>query len=137
MLLLAAVLLASNLSISLAADPEESSSEIPAYIPESGKIFPAQTVLLNTTIGANLSSFSFILAWFNDTSSLQATLTSPSGTKIDSTAKAPVIYDQNNSLIFYILPSPEAGEWTATITAKNAPDAGEYYWALYSTAQMD
>jgi hypothetical protein len=133
LMLLAIVLMVSNLSISFAADPVENGSEMPAYIPENGQINATQAVLLNTTIGTNLSSFSFILSWFNATSSLEATLTSPSGAKIDSTAQPPVIYGTNKSLIFYILPSPEAGKWTAAITAKNVPDAGESYWALFNT----
>lgn len=132
-MLIAAVLLGSILSISFAADLAEIGSEIPAYIPENGQIYAMQTVLLNTTTGNSLSSFSFILVWFNDTSGLEATLTSPSGTKIDSTAQLPLIYGMNNSLIFYIVPSPESGEWTATITAKNVPDVGESYWALFDT----
>jgi hypothetical protein len=136
-MLLAIVLMVSNLPISFAADPVENGSEMPAYIPENGQINATQAVLLNTTIGTNLSSFSFILSWFNATSSLEATLTSPSGAKIDSTAQPPVIYGTNKSLIFYILPSPEAGKWTAAITAKNVPDGGESYWALFNTASVD
>jgi hypothetical protein len=137
LMLLAIVLMVSNLSISFAADPVENGSEMPAYIPESGQIHATQTVLLNTTISTNLSSFSFILNWFNATSSLEATLTSPSGAKIDSTAQPPVIYGMNTSLIFYILPSPEAGKWTAAITAKNVPDAGESYWTLFDTTSVN
>ncbi|MDQ1262757.1 MAG: hypothetical protein QG575_1938 [Euryarchaeota archaeon] len=136
-LLLAIVLMISNLSISLAMDPVENESEMPAYIPENGQIEAMQTVLLNTTIGTNLSSFSFILTWTNATSGLEATLTSPSGTKIDSTAELPVIYGTNESLIFYILPNPEAGKWTAAITARNVPDVGETYLVLFNTTYVD
>ena len=134
-MLLAIVLMVSIPSIS--ADPVENGSEMPVYIPEIGQIHATQTVLLNTTIGSNLSSFSFILAWFNATSSLEATLTSPRGTKIDSTAQPPIIYGINKSLIFYILPNPEAGKWTAAISAKNAPDAGETFLALFNTTFTD
>lgn len=137
MMLLAIVLVVSNLSISFAADPVENGSEMPAYIPEIAQIDATQTVLLNTTIGTNLSSFSFILTWFNATSILEATLTSPSGAKIDSTAQLPVIYGTNKSLIYYILPSPEAGKWTASITAKNVPDVGESYLAIFNTTSVD
>ena len=136
-MLLAIVLMVSNLSISFAANPVENGSEMPAYIPEYEQIHASQTVLLNTTIDTNLSSFSFILTWFNATSSLEATLTSPGGAKIDSTAQLPVIYGTNKSLIFYILPSPEAGKWTAAITAKKVPDVGESYFALFNTTYAD
>jgi hypothetical protein len=132
-MLFALVMMVSNLSNSFTADAVENGSEMQAYIPEYGQIHAADCVLLNTTIGANISSFSFILAWFNATSSLEATLTSPGGVKIDSTAQLPIIYGMNNSLIFYILHSPEAGIWTATITAKNVPDVGETYWAVFNT----
>jgi hypothetical protein len=131
------VLMVSNLSISFAADPVENGSEMPVYIPEYGLIHATESVLLNTTIGTNISSFSFILKWFNATSNLEATLTSPSGTKIDSTAQMPTIYGMNQSLIFYILPRPDPGKWTAAITAKNVPDVGESYWALFNTTYAD
>jgi len=137
LMLLAIILMISNLSIAFAVDPAKTGSEIPAFIPEYEQIYATQPVLLNTTIGSNLSSFSLILTWLNATSSLEATLTSPSGTKIDSTAQPPVIYGTNKSLIFYILPSPEAGIWTVEITAKNVPDAGESYLALLNSESVD
>jgi hypothetical protein len=137
LILLALLLVVGNLSIAIASDPVENTSEMTAYFPEYGQIHATQMVLLNTTIGTNLSSFSFILTWLNATSNLEATLTSPSGIKIDSTAQLPVIYGTNKSLIFYILPSPEAGKWTATITAKNVQDVGEFYWALFNTTSEE
>jgi hypothetical protein len=137
LMLFALVLVVSNLSISIASDLVKDGSEMPAYIPEYGQIHATESVLLNTTIGTNLSSFSFILTWINATSNLEAILTSPGGAKIDSTAQMPIIYGTNKSLIFYILPNPEAGKWTATITAKNVPDVGEFYWALFNTTSVD
>ncbi len=132
-LILAMVLAVSSLSISFAADNAGNLSEITTDIPESGLIHPTQAILLNETIDANASSFLFVLTWLNATSNLEATLTTPGGVKIDSTAQPPVIYGVNKSLIFYILPNAEAGEWTATITARDVPDMGESYWALFST----
>jgi hypothetical protein len=137
LMLLAIILMISNLSIAFAADPVGTEPEMPIFVPEYDQIYAEQTVLMNTTIGTNLSSFSFILTWFNATSSLEATLTSPSGTKIDSTAQLPVIYGTNKSMIYYILPSPEAGKWAVEITAKNVPDAGESYLALFNADSMD
>ena len=129
-LMLAMVLVVSSLSISFAADDVENLSEIPTYIPESGQIHATQTILLNETIDANISSFLFVLTWLNATSNLEATLITPSGVKIDSTTQPPVIYGVNKSLIFYILPNAEAGKWTAMITARDVPDIGESYWAF-------
>lgn len=137
LMLLAIILMISNLSIAFAVDPVETGSEITAFIPELEQINATQPVLLNTTIDTNLSSFSFILTWLNATSSLEATLTSPSGTKIDSTAQLPIIYGTNKTMIYYILPSPEAGKWTVEITAKNAPDVGESFLALFNADSMD
>lgn len=131
--MLAMVLVISSLSISFAADNAGNLSEISTNIPESGQIYAMQTKLLNATNDANISSFLFVLTWLNATSNLEATLIAPSGVRIDSTTKSPVIYGVNKSLIFYILPNAEVGKWTAMITAKDVPDMGESYWAIFST----
>jgi hypothetical protein len=136
-MLFALVLVVSNLPISIASDPVKDRPDMPAYFPEYGQIHATESVLLNTTIGTNLSSFSFVLTWINATSNLEAILTSPGGVQIDSTAQMPIIYGTNKSLVFYILQNPEAGKWTATITAKNVPDVGEFYWALFNTTPVD
>jgi hypothetical protein len=132
-LILAMVLAISSLPISFAADDAGNMSDITTDIPDSGMIHATQTILVNETIDANTSSFLFVLTWLNATSNLEATLITPNGVKIDSTAQPPVIYGVNKSLIFYILPNAEAGEWTAMITARDVPDIGESYWALFST----
>ena len=132
-LILAMVLVVCSLPISFAADIAGNSSEIPTDIPESGLIHATQTIFLNGTTDANTSSFLFVLTWLNVTSNLEATLITPSGVKIDPNTQPPVIYGVNKSLIFYILPNAEAGKWTAMITAKDVPDVGEPYWALFST----
>ncbi len=137
LILLAIILMISNLSIAFAVDPVDTGSDMAAFVPEYEQINATQPVLLNTTIGTGLSSFSFILTWLNATSSLEATLTSPSGTKIDSNAQLPIIYGTNKTMIYFILPGPEAGKWTAVITAKNAPDVGESFLALFNTDSMD
>lgn len=123
----------SILPISFAAENAENMSEISTDIPESGLIHATQTIMLNETIDANTPSFLFVLTWLNATSNLEASLITPSGVKIDSTAQPPVIYGANKSLIFYILPDAEVGEWTAMITARDVPDMGESYWAVFST----
>ena len=131
--MLAVILVVSSLPISFAADNAGNMSEIPTDIPESGLIHATQTILLNKTIDANTSSFLFVLTWLNVTSNLEATLIAPSGVKIDSTTQTPVIYGVNKSLIFYILPNAEVGKWTAMISARDVPNMGESYWALFST----
>jgi hypothetical protein len=132
-LMLAVILVVSSLPISFAADNAGNLSEIPKYIPESGQIHATQTILLNATNDASMSSFLFVLTWLNATSILEANLITPSGIKIDSTTQPPVIYGVNKSLIFYILPNAEVGKWTARITAKDVPDMGESYWSLFGT----
>jgi|WetSurMetagenome_2_1015567.scaffolds.fasta_scaffold203064_2 hypothetical protein len=132
-LMLAIVLVISSLSGSFAADNAGNLSEISTYIPESGQIHAKQTILSNATFETNISSLLFVLTWLNATSNLEAALIAPSGVKIDSTAQPPVIYGVNKSLIFYILPNAEVGKWTAMITAKDVPDVGESYWALFGT----
>jgi hypothetical protein len=132
-LMLAMVLVISSLPISFSADNTGNLSEISTSLPESGQIHAAQTILSNVTIDTKISSLMFVLTWLNATSNLEATLIAPSGVKIDSTAQLPVIYGVNKSLIFYILPNAEVGQWTAMITAKDVPDMGESYWALFST----
>jgi hypothetical protein len=92
---------------SFAADNAGNLSEISTHVPESGQIHATQTILLNTTNGANISSFLFVLTWLNATSNLEAALIAPSGAKIDSTTQLPVIYGVNKSLIFYIIPNAE------------------------------
>lgn len=131
--MLAIALVISSLSISFAANNTGNLSEISITIPESGQIHAAQTILSNATIDTKISSLLFVLTWLNATSNLEATLIAPSGVKIDSTTQSPVIYGVNKSLIFYILPNAEVGKWTAMITAKDVPDMGESYWALFST----
>lgn len=127
------VLVISSLSSSFAAENAGNLPEISTYIPESGQIHAKQTILSNATIETNISSFLFVLTWLNATSNLEAALIAPNGARIDSTAQSPVIYGVNKSLIFYILPNAEVGKWTAVITAKDVPDVGESYWALFST----
>jgi hypothetical protein len=135
--MLAVILIVSSLPISFAAENVENLSEMSTDIPESGLIHATQTILLNETIDANTSSFLFVLTWLNATSNLDATLLTPSGVKIDSTAQPPVIYGTNKSLIFYILPNADVGEWSAMITAKDVPDMGESYWAIFSAIPKD
>jgi hypothetical protein len=135
--MLAVILIVSSLSISFAAENVENLSEISTDIPESGLIHATQTILLNETIDANTSSFLFVLTWLNATSNLDATLITPSGVKIDSTAQPPVIYGTNKSLIFFILPNAEVGEWAAMVTARDVPDMGESYWALFSATPQN
>jgi hypothetical protein len=132
-LMLAIVLVISSLPLSFAANNTGNLSEISTYIPESGQIHAAQTILSNATIDAKISSLLFVLTWLNVTSNLEATLIAPSGVKIDSTTQSPVVYGVNKTLIFYILPNAEVGKWTAMITARDVPDMGESYWAIFST----
>jgi len=101
------------------------------------RIYPSETVSLNTTVGLNTSEMSFVLFWENATSSLDAVLYSPSGTEINSSAPPSVIYGVNNTLIYYIVHRPEPGEWVAKIQAAAVPDVGESYWVIFNTTASE
>ncbi len=131
-LALALALIFSSFPIIFAAEDAESISDMPTHIPESGQINATETRLLNATNDANITSYLFALTWLNATSKLDAVLVSPSGIRIDSNVQPPIIYGVNGSLIFYIIPDAEKGKWTAMITARDVPDLGESYWALFA-----
>lgn len=136
-LIFAVLLTFSSLPNSFAADNIATQSELSIGIPESGQINARQIILINATIDTKVSSLLFVLTWLNATSDLEATLITPAGAKIDSTIQPPAIYGVNSSLIFYILPNAEVGKWTAVIKAKDVPDMGESYWALFGMISED
>lgn len=99
-----------------------------------GQIRPTEIVSFNTTVDLNTSELSFVLVWENTTSSLDAVLYSPSGMEINSSAQPPVIYNKNMTLVYYVIYSPEPGEWVAKVRANAVPDIGESYWVIFDTA---
>jgi hypothetical protein len=99
-------------------------------IPACGHINESETHLLNSTIGSNITSASFILSWSETADDLEMVLFAPSGMRIGPDAGEPVIYQRNASLIYYIVPNPEPGDWTAEITAGSVPEAGGDYCAF-------
>lgn len=96
-------------------------------IPICGQINSSDTKPLDITVATNITSASFVLSWGNVTSDLQMVLESPGGTLINSSAQQPITYTKNMSLLYYVIPYPEPGNWTAKITAASAPEAGEGY----------
>jgi len=106
----------------------------PVAEPVTGQIQAAETISFNTTVGVNTSELSFVLVWQNTTSSLDAVLYSPSGKEINSSAQPPVIYNKNMTLVYYIIYSPEPGEWVAKVKANAVSDVGESYWVMFETA---
>jgi hypothetical protein len=99
-------------------------------IPACGHINESETHLLNTTIGSNVTSASFILSWSEMADDLEMVLVSPSGMRVGTEIDEPVIYQRNASLIYYIVPYPEPGDWTAEIIAGSVPETGEDYCAF-------
>jgi hypothetical protein len=99
-------------------------------VPTCGRIYASETHMLNSAIGSNATSVSFILSWGETAGDLDMVLVTPSGMKIDPEAKEPISYQRNASLIYYIVPYPEPGNWTAEITARDVPEAGEDYCAF-------
>lgn len=99
-------------------------------IPICRNINASQTIQHNFAVPSNISSASFILFWTNATSRLNMSLISPSGKKMDSSAKPPVVYGINKSTMYFIIPNPAPGNWSAEITAVVVPKRGEGYCAM-------
>jgi hypothetical protein len=111
--------------ISLAGIAQISQSVVP--VQSCGHLDATGPSLLKSEIGSNLSAVSFLLNWTNSSSSLEMTLISPTGQKIDSSAQPPVVYDKNVSMEYYVVPSPEPGTWTEQVKANSVPNKGEDY----------
>ncbi len=58
-------------------------------------------------------------------------LVSPGEREINSSAEPPINYQKNDSLIFYIVPDPEPGNWTAKVIAPMALQTGEDYCVIF------
>lgn len=96
-------------------------------VPTCGHINASETQLLNSTVELNVAYATFILSWENETTDLEIVLITPSGMVIDHAAEKPIIYQKNASLISYMIPNPEPGNWTSKITAMAVPEMGENY----------
>lgn len=99
-------------------------------VPACGHINESEMHLLNSAVGPNVTSASFILSWDETADDLEMVLVAPSGTRIDPDVEEPIIYQEDAGLIYYIIPYPEPGDWTAEITARTVREMGEDYCAF-------
>jgi hypothetical protein len=109
------------------AQPIETESNQMMAVPICGHINASEVLSVKSAIESGSSSASFVLSWTNVTTDLQMVLETPRGQEINQSVKPPAIYGKNESLIYYIIPDPEAGNWTAEIFADNMPASGEDY----------
>ncbi len=99
-------------------------------VPTCGHIYASETHTANYDIGLNITSASFILSRGETTYDMEMVLVTPSGTEIDPDATEPITYLRDANLIYYIVPYPEPGNWTAKIIAGAIPEMGEDYCAF-------
>lgn len=99
-------------------------------VPTCRHIYASETHALNTAVGLNIASASFILSCEGAADEMEMVLVTPSGIEINPEAGEPVIYQRNASLIYYIVPYPEPGNWTAEIAARAVPETGVDYCAF-------
>ncbi len=99
-------------------------------VPTCGHIYASEMHTLNSVVGLNVTSVSFILDAGEAADEMEMMLIAPNGIRIDPSAGEPIIYQRNAELIYYIIPYPEPGNWTAEITAGDIPEMGEDYCAF-------
>lgn len=120
-----------SLYLACAAKSEEGGMDEGLAVPICKHINASETHPLSFSVGPNISSASFILSWDNNNSDMEMVLISPSEKMIDSSAGQPINYQKNDSMIFYIVPDPEPGNWTAEVIAPAALQTGENYCAFF------
>jgi len=99
-------------------------------VPTCGHIYSSEAYTLNSVVGLNVTSVSFILSCGEAADEMEMVLVTPSGMRIDPEAGKPITYQRDADLICYIVPYPEPGNWTAEITARAVPEMGEDYCAF-------
>lgn len=133
------ILLMISVSLCLAngAGQENSTIDQEVVVPINGHINASETQSLNFTVGPDVASASFILTWGKTMGNLDMALITPSGMQVDPASDVQIIYKKNidddkrnMSMLFYIVPEPETGDWTAEITATAVPEMGADYTAF-------
>jgi hypothetical protein len=126
---IALIALIGSLCLAYGVETAEDALDLEVTSPICKYINASETHQLNFSVGSNVTAASFILDFANDTSELEMVLITPSGSRIDSATGEPITYQRDNLSIYYIVPDPEPGEWTAEITARDVPETGEEYCA--------
>lgn len=125
----ALIALVGSLGPAWGAETTEDSLDEGLVVPFHGYINASEPFEMSVSVGSNVTSASFFVDWMNLSSDLDMTLVSPSGRNIDSSVGEPIVFNESNASIYYIVPDPEPGEWVAMITAREVPAVGEEYWA--------
>lgn len=112
------------------AQLEGNTTEQVDVVPTSGHINASETQSLDFDVGSDAASVSFILYWGDETSDLDMLLITPGGAQVNSASDEMIIYNKNVTMLYYIVPMPEPGSWTAEITAKVVPETGIDYMAF-------
>ena len=99
----------------------------PAPIPICRHINASETISMNSSVEKATFSASFIMTWIDAASQMEMKLVSPSGLLIDSSAESPIVYSRNETMLYFIVHAPEAGNWSQIITARNLSQKGENY----------
>ena len=96
-------------------------------VPTCNNIGPSETLLQNSLIDSNLTSISFILSWSDSTNSPEMVLRTPGAHEINQFVEPPIIYEKNDTIIYYIIPNPEIGNWTLEINTNDQSSKDEDY----------
>ncbi len=124
------LIMLASLGLAAGVEAEANASIEEITVPVSGHIDASETQLLNFSIGSNLTSASFILVWSNADYDMDMTLIAPGGERVDPAADEMVAYNKNATMLYYIVPMPKLGEWTAEVAAVDAPETGMDYYAF-------
>jgi len=125
-LIISMIFMGAICSSSMAQDSEDDAI-MESAVPICGNLSALQVATANTSVDTDLASLSFILMRGNLTSVLDMQVFDPSGAAINSSAQLPVIYGEDQTLSFFIIPEPKMGIWTAEITGISVPGEGESY----------
>ncbi len=138
--IIALIALIGSICPAYGVDSEENALDEGLVIPICRYINASETHLMNLSVSSNIAFASFLLDWWGATSVLEMVLISPSGTHIDSSVEGPITYNESVSSgvnsIYYVVPDPEPGVWTAEIRALDVPESGEEYCS-YSVLDED
>lgn len=99
----------------------------PTPIPICRHINASETISMNSRVETGTFSTSFVLTWIDASSQMEMILRSPSGLLLNPSAESPIVYSKNKTMLYFIVPSPEPGNWSEIITAKNLSQKGEDY----------
>ncbi|MCX6673629.1 MAG: hypothetical protein NTY37_07610 [Methanothrix sp.] len=108
-------------------------NKTPLYPNAYGHINSSSILIFNTTIEKNISAALFLLAWEKAENILTLEVYSPSGKKIEPRSTLSVYYNKNKSFELYIVKTPDQGNWSTRVIAKNLSGVGENYSVFFNS----